>query len=110
MLWANCGAQVPHSKGVPVYIIEPGHEISNNVVYTTSNGSDQPVHMRSLIRAFACRLNIDYKLGATKTNFRSKWDPGRIGSHPCFLFLLFSFSHHILVGMVKLKKIQMQKV
>ena len=34
------------------------HEISNNVVCATSKGSDQPVHTRRLIRAFACRLNI----------------------------------------------------
>ena len=31
--------------------IEPVHEISNNVVCATSKGSDQPAHMRSLIRA-----------------------------------------------------------
>ena len=37
---------------------EPWHEISNNVVCATSKASDQPVHMRSLIRAFASRLNI----------------------------------------------------
>ena len=37
---------------------EPLHEISNNVVCATSKGSDQPAHMRSLIRAFACRLNM----------------------------------------------------
>ena len=36
---------------------EPGHEISNNVVCATSKASDQPAHMRSLIRAFASRLN-----------------------------------------------------
>ena len=30
---------------------EPHHEISNNVVYETSKGSDQPAHMCSLIRA-----------------------------------------------------------
>ena len=30
---------------------------SNNVVYATSKGSDQPAHTRSLIRAFASRLN-----------------------------------------------------
>ena len=40
------------------YIIEPWHEISNNVACATSKASDQPVHMRSLIRAFASRLNI----------------------------------------------------
>ena len=37
---------------------EPRHEISNNVVCATSKGSDQPVHTRSLIRAFASRLHI----------------------------------------------------
>ena len=36
----------------------PGHEISNNVVCATSKASDQPAHMRSLIRAFASHLNI----------------------------------------------------
>ena len=39
-------------------IIEPPHEISNNVVCATSKGTDQPAHMRSLIRAFASRLNF----------------------------------------------------
>ena len=38
--------------------LEPQHEISNNVVCATSKGSDQPVHMHSLIRAFASRLDI----------------------------------------------------
>ena len=38
--------------------IDPRHEISNNVVCATSKGSDQPAHTRSLIRAFAIRLNI----------------------------------------------------
>ena len=28
------------------------HEINNNVVYATRKASDQPAHMRSLIRAF----------------------------------------------------------
>ena len=37
---------------------EPRHEISNNVVCATCKGSDQPAHSRSLIRAFASRLNI----------------------------------------------------
>ena len=37
---------------------EPRHEISNNVICATSKGSDQPAHMRSLIRAFASRLII----------------------------------------------------
>ena len=39
-------------------IIEPVHEISNNVVCATSKASDQPAHTRSLIRAFASRLSI----------------------------------------------------
>ena len=34
------------------------HEISNNMDCATSNGSDQPAHTCSLIRAFAHRLNI----------------------------------------------------
>ena len=37
---------------------EPRHEISNNVVCATCKGSDQPAHTRSLIRAFAHRLNV----------------------------------------------------
>ena len=40
------------------YIYEPRHDISNNVVCASSKVSDQPVHMRSLIRAFANHLNI----------------------------------------------------
>ena len=37
---------------------EPVHEISNNLVCATSKASDQPAHMRSLIRDFASRLSI----------------------------------------------------
>ena len=38
---------------------EPQYEFSNNVVRATSSkGSDQPSHTRSLIRAFARRLDI----------------------------------------------------
>ena len=39
-------------------LYEPWHEISNNVVCATSKASDQPAHTRSLIRAFASRLDI----------------------------------------------------
>ena len=39
-------------------IIEPVHEISNNVVCATSKASDQPAHTDSLIRVFASRLSI----------------------------------------------------
>ena len=38
-------------------VIEPLHEIFNNVVCATSKASDQPAHARSLIRAFASRFN-----------------------------------------------------
>ena len=38
---------------------EPQHY--NNVVYATSKGSDQPAHIRSLIRAFGSCFNILYK-------------------------------------------------
>ena len=38
-------------------LYELQHKISNNVVSATSKGSDQPAQTRSLIRAFASRLN-----------------------------------------------------
>ena len=37
---------------------EPVHEIFNKLVCATSKASDQPAHMRSLIRDFASRLSI----------------------------------------------------
>ena len=37
---------------------EQGHEISNSVVCATSKASDQPAHIRILIRTFASHLNI----------------------------------------------------
>ena len=43
-------------------IIETRHEISKNVVYATSKGSDQTAHTCSLIRAFASCLNIPWIL------------------------------------------------
>ena len=44
---------------VLLYILyEPQHEIFTNVVWATSKSSDQPALKRSLIRAFASRLNI----------------------------------------------------
>ena len=49
-------------KARATQIIEPVHEISNNVVCATSKASDQPAHTRSLIRAFASRLNIVWLL------------------------------------------------
>ena len=41
-----------------LFINEPVHECSNNVVCATSKISDQLAHTRSLIRAFASRLSI----------------------------------------------------
>ena len=41
-------------------IFEPGHEISNYEVCAISIGSDQLAHTRSLIRAFASRLNTPW--------------------------------------------------
>ena len=45
-------------QNVYLFIFEPWHEISNNLVCATSKGSDQPAHTHRLIRAFAGRLNI----------------------------------------------------
>ena len=45
-------------RGVGMRLHEPRHELSKNVVCATSKCSDQPAHTRSLIRAFASRLNI----------------------------------------------------
>ena len=45
-------------KDVNEFIFEPQHEISDNVECATSKASDQPGQTRSLIRAFASRLNI----------------------------------------------------
>ena len=47
-----------HNCFISKFIIESQHDISKNVVCATSKGSDQPAHMRSLIRAFASRLHI----------------------------------------------------
>ena len=41
---------------------EPPHGILNNEVCATSKASDQPAHMRSLIRAYASHLNIQWVL------------------------------------------------
>ena len=38
------------------HIVEPVHEIFNNVGCATSKASDQPAHTRSLIRTFAIRF------------------------------------------------------
>ena len=52
------GVQVIYGIYFQLNIDEPRHEIPNNLVCTTSKASDQPAHTRSLIRAFASRLNI----------------------------------------------------
>ena len=48
------------------YIIEPWHEISNNVVCGTSKASDQPTHMHNLIRAFDMRFPTMWYVGPAK--------------------------------------------
>ena len=47
-----------HKMDTKNKLIEPVHEISNNVVCATIKASDQPAHTRSLIRAFASHLSI----------------------------------------------------
>ena len=54
-----------------VLIYEPQHESSNNVVCATSQASDQPAHMGSLIRTFANRLNILWVLSYWLNNIWS---------------------------------------
>ena len=49
---------IPLETVIGAEYIEPGHEISNNVVCATGKALDQPAHTRRLIRAFANRLNI----------------------------------------------------
>ena len=47
-----------YAQNLYASVSEPVHEISNNVVCATNKASDQPAHMRSLIRAFASHLSI----------------------------------------------------
>ena len=58
--WKNHGIVFLNLCGNPVIetLNEPWHGISNIVVCAISKASDQPAHTRSLIRAFASRLNI----------------------------------------------------
>ena len=57
-LFISCILGTSANKYNVHYIIEPVHEISNNLVCATGKAADLPVHTRSLIRAFASRLNI----------------------------------------------------
>ena len=50
--------QIHQVQQIIILKTEPEHEISNNVLCGTSKASDQPAHMRSLIRAFASHLSI----------------------------------------------------
>ena len=54
LLWLSAGKWAH----LPASTYGPWHGISNNVVCATSKGSAQPAQTRSLIRAFARRLNI----------------------------------------------------
>ena len=61
LIWLNlCNDKLLYelNNEYDCFTIEPWHEIPNNVVCATSKGSDQPTHTRSLVRGFACRLNI----------------------------------------------------
>ena len=61
-LFNVCEAQSIFKKYWTMFVkekpTEPWHENSNDVVCATSKASDQPAHMRSLIRVFASHLNI----------------------------------------------------
>ena len=83
---------------------EPRHEISNNVVCVTSKASDQPAHTRSLIRAFASRLNIlSLKGGCTGASLSLHFSKCHIvGNHMSRLMFYSQETHykvpHIALG------------
>ena len=52
---------------------EPVHDISNNVVYATSKASDQPVHMRSLMKS--------HDSNVARNIAGPGWSPGSAISH-----------------------------
>ena len=54
----RCVIKGLHCTSIYRSTYEPRHEISNNVAFATSKGSDQPAHTPRLIRAFASCLNI----------------------------------------------------
>ena len=56
--WINPHVYLIEVNNCIILIIKPVHEISNNLVLATGKASDQPAHMRSLIRAFACPFSI----------------------------------------------------
>ena len=62
MVASDSSEHFSHFYEADTIIIEPQYEISNNKVIVTSKGSDQPALSRSLIRAFASRLNIIWLL------------------------------------------------
>ena len=66
----DCGLLFEYSIYSGYVSIEPRHGISKNVVCATSKASDQPAHTRSLIRAFASRMNILRTLTTDLTSFR----------------------------------------
>ena len=56
-LWGKCNFVLIYSRNAFFAPINGSqYEISNNVVCASTKGLDQPVHMCSLIRAFASRL------------------------------------------------------
>ena len=58
VLRVSCCPRNVHQAYAPDKYTCSKQKISNNVVCAISKGSDQPAHTRSLIRAFASRLDI----------------------------------------------------
>ena len=72
-------------SNIRIHIIEPQHEISNNVVCATSKGSDQPAHTRrSLVRAFASRLICEYYMTLRRLSEHHLKSLSLKGGHTCW--------------------------
>ena len=57
-VWGIFGISVHLQSQIQASKNDPRYEISNNVICATIKASDQTAHLRSLIKAFASRLNI----------------------------------------------------
>ena len=69
------------------------HEISSKVVCAASKGSDQPAHTRSLIRAFASRLNILWVLSYWPNNIESSILTGGCTGSSEFIHVKMAHNH-----------------
>ena len=80
---------------------EPCHEISSNVVCATSKASDQPAHTRSLIRAFASRLNILWLwINLSKYNIIKDYKKGASHTYDCSFSNYFGSKHYDICQIV----------